>query len=135
MHAADAAGREDGDACQMRADHGGGYGGGAGASHGDGEGEIGAAEFHDIRGLRQRLKLRLLKADVDLAIEDRDCRWNGTLLADDSLNVTSSCHIGRVRHAMGDDGGFEPDDRTACVEGRCDFRRDMEHFRVHAGVR
>ena len=80
MHAADAAGREDADAGQVGADHGGGDRGGAMFPRRDGPGEIVAAEFQHVR--RRSPAIRVLirrKADADRAVDHRDGGGHGAL--------------------------------------------------------
>ena len=58
---------------------------------------------------------------LQAAADDGDGCGNGTVLADDALDLQSGLHILRIGHAVGDDGGFQSDDGLTGGNGLSDL--------------
>lgn len=70
--------------------------------------------------------LLLRKADLDLAIKNGNRRWGGTIIPHDLLDSDSGFKVGRVGHAMGDDGTLEGDEGLLLLQGGFYFVREAE---------
>ncbi len=65
-----------------------------------------AGGLHHALGLGERFQLACFETGTKLAIDYRDRRWHGTVLTHHIFHGLCRFQIGRVRHAMGDDGRF-----------------------------
>ena len=122
MYAADAAGGEDIDAGQMRGDHGGRHCCRAIAPHGDADGHVRARDLHDIFGGGELFELCIAQADMQLPVENRDCRRFRAIFAHGRFDATGDVDVLRIGHAMGDNGTFQRHDgfaRGLGVGNRC----------------
>lgn len=70
--------------------------------------------------------LLLRKTDLDLAVKNGNRRWDGAIIPHDLLDSDSGFKVGRVRHAMGDDGALEGDKGLLLLQGGFYFVREAE---------
>ena len=137
MHAADAARGKDLDA-RLRGDpHRGGDGGRAVALLRDDDGQIAAADFADVVGIRQPLELIGFKPGVQLAVEDRDRRGRGAVLAHHGFEAARHLEVDRARQAVRDQRRFERDDGRVRIKRSADRGGEVKrnkHSRILAGI-
>ena len=127
MHTHDAARGENADAGQVRAYHGGGDRGGARLSCGQGVRQVVPAEFQHALRRSQGLEFAILEAHADGG-------RHGAGGADLRFQASHRRHIFGIRHAMGDDGGFQRHHRPARLQGVAHFLGDSKrgHTRPRA---
>ena len=120
VDAADAAGREDPDAGGLGRDHRrrDRRRGPAALGQRDGQARPGGLADRAGRGGRERLQGRLVQADEDAAVMDRDRRRDRATLADRRLRRARDLDVLRIRQAVADQGGFEGDDGRAVARAR-----------------
>ena len=127
VYAADAPGGKDLDAGHVGDDHGSGDGGGAVLAAGHQHGQIPAAGLIDgVALLAQILDLLGGQTGLQTTAQNGDGGGHGAVLADDGFDLESGLHILRVGHAVGDDGGFQGDDRLAGGDGGGHLGGDVE---------
>ena len=70
-------------------------------------------------------------SDPDPPLHHRDGRGGGAGRAHRGLDLARDLQIAGMGQAVGDDGGFEGDDRRTAVERACDFKREGEVIFFH----
>jgi hypothetical protein len=120
MHAADAARGKDLDASLRGDPHRGGDGGRAMAFLRGHDGQIAAADFADVIGVRQPFKLIGFQPGVQLAVENGDGGRRRAVLAHHGLEAARHFEVDRARQAVRDQRRFERDN------GRVRFERGAD---------
>ena len=117
VHAADAAGGKNADACHVGDHHGGGDGGGTVCLAGDEGCDITAAGLGNISaGLAEIFDLVLGQTRFQSAAYDGDGGGDCTVFTDGLLDEQSGLHIARVGHTVRNDGAFKSNNGLAAVE-------------------
>ena len=131
MHAADAAGGKDLNACHVGDHHRRGDGGGAVRAARADDRQIAAGDLGDLApGLAEVGDLLLGQAGLQAAAEDGDGGGNGAVVAQGLLDEQGRLDVFRIGHAVGDDRALERDDRAAVRERLLHLGCDVQIF-VH----
>ena len=117
---------EDVDAGQAGADHRRRDGGRPVAAGRDREGQVGAAQLHYAGRPAEPLERVGVEPDPYAAAEDDDRGRNGTASPHEVLDRAGRLDVGRVGHAVGDDGRFERHDAHPACQRVGDLRRQVE---------
>ena len=114
VHAADAAGDEDLDAREVRADHRSGHRGRAECAAGQRRGQVAPAELERRRtGTRQAFQLIVGQPDADAPVHHRNGGRLRALGADQGFHLARGLQVLGKGHAVRDDGRLQRHDGTA----------------------
>ena len=131
VHAADAAGGKDLNACHVGDHHRRGDGGGAVRAARADDRQVAAGDLGDLApGLAEVGDLLLGQAGLQAAAEDGDGGGHGAVVAQGLLDEQGRLDVFRIGHAVGDDRALERDDRAAVRERLLHLGCDVQIF-VH----
>ena len=127
MHAADAAGGENGDACHVGDHHGGGDGGSAVLTPGAQQCQVPAGSLvNGLALLAEVFNFFRSQTGLQPTADDGDGGGNGAVFPDNPLHVQSGFHILGIGHTVGNDGGFQGNDGLALGNGGGNFGIDVQ---------
>ena len=88
--------------------------------------QISPRKFRGPLDLRKVAQLCFGKPNFNFPLNHGDCGRHRTLISNFGLNGLCGFKIGRVGHAMGDDGAFKGNYSAACLQGMCNIWGDGE---------